>query len=703
MILKRSILLLVTLLIFGSLQAAFISKHNAEIVAKNFYWERYNQGESLNIENLTTETIVVELRNNKAVIYHFNFLNHGFVSVSADDAAYPIIAYDFKNHIHNEDIAPNFQEWMNVRADEIAFIRTTNLKASLEISSEWNRLSQSKQLVKFSGKSIDPLLKSTWNQDNLYNALSPVDQFGPGGRAYAGCVAVAMAQIIYYYRYPKNGVGSHSYYSNYGQLSANFAAATYDYNSMTNSMPNSGNMEIAELLYHCAVAVDMNFSGSGSGAYSNDAESSLKQNFGYQSSLNLERKINSSYTQWVNKIVGNIDSKIPLYYDGYSPTGGSGHAFNLDGYQGSDFFHFNWGWGSAFDGYFYLNTMNPGSSVFTEGHKAIFDIYPASTSYPLGCQNTVDTLSGTNGTVYDGSGPSTYGNNQDCQWFIQPATNIDYMKISFDELDLGNNDTLYIYDGANSNDPLLGKYSGGNLPSSINTSSSTALVHFVSDQATPGNGFGISYKSYMPVFCNGITQLTLDSDSFNDGSELYDYNNGTNCRWHIKPTNGQPIRLNFNNFNTEAGKDVVKVYDPSTSPATLLASHSGTNIPQSVVSTSGEMMVIFQSNQNTTGTGWEAYYISGPKVGIDEFSKEQNISIFPNPTNNRINIKFESIPLGELHFSIYATDGKLIQNINLANPSKTTSISTSELSEGYYILHIQTEQGVLSKSFIVKH
>jgi len=68
--------------------------------------------------------------------------------------------------------------------------------------------------------------------------------------------------------------------------------------------------------------------------------------------ISYDSKSDFTYAQWVDKITNNIDNKIPLYYDGFGSSGG--HAFNLDGYQGSDHFHFNWGWGGAYNGYYYF-------------------------------------------------------------------------------------------------------------------------------------------------------------------------------------------------------------------------------------------------------------------------------------------------------------------------------------------------------------
>jgi hypothetical protein len=686
---------------FQNIQAEFINQKTAEKVARNFYWERVNSIRPTDLQSIKTESVISISKDNKVVIYHVNFKNEGFVSVSADDAAYPILAYDFNNHIDKEISAVNYKDWINHRAEEISKIQESKTKATLTIKQEWTRLENNTQLQVFSGKSVSPLIHAKWNQDNLYNALSPADINGPGGHAYAGCVAVAMAQVMYYYRYPKSGTGSHSYYSNYGQLTANFGAADYDYNSMTNSMPNTGNYEVAELLYHCAVAVEMGFSATGSGAWPSKTVSSLKQYFGYQSTLALKSKSDYSDVQWATKIINNIDSLIPLFYAGYNSSWSSGHAFNLDGYQGSDFFHFNWGWGGAYNGYFYLNSLAPGTSDFGTGQQAIFDIYPANSSYPYGCNSSITTLTSNEGTLHDGSATKNYQANQDCRWLIQPSGNIDHIDFEFDEFELAQGDTLYFYDGANINAPILTKLAGGNLPADFSSNTSNVLIQLKTDGNNHAQGFALSYKAINTVFCSGITNLTLDSASFSDGSQSSNYNNGTLCRWYIKPTNGQPIKLVFTSFDTEAGKDIVKVYDPTYSPSKLLGIYSGSTIPSPVVSTSGEMIIIFKSNQDNPKSGWDAYYISGTSVGIDEIALNNSVSVYPNPTNNKLNIHFD-IPMRNLSISIYSADGRLVNQIQKDQSNTLIDVNTSSFPEGYYIVKIQTDKGIFSRRFVVQ-
>jgi len=96
-------------------------------------------------------------------------------------------------------------------------------------------------------------------------------------------------------------------------------------------------------------------------------------------------------------------------------------AFNLDGYQGTNYFHFNWGWSGSYNGYFYLNNLNPGGDNFTNGQGAIINLYPDTNNYnyPSYCAGQV-VLSTLKGTFEDGSGPvKNYQNNANCGWLIQ--------------------------------------------------------------------------------------------------------------------------------------------------------------------------------------------------------------------------------------------------------------------------------------------
>jgi len=225
---------------------------------------------------------------------------------------------------------------------------------------------------------VAPLITTTWSQGTYYNTSCPSDAGGPDGHALVGCVATAMGQVMNYWNYPTMGTGSHSYvHSTYGTLSANFGATTYGWASMPDpGGASSYNTALATLLYHCGVSVDMGYGPTGSGASTAQVATSIQTYFGYASSAQYINR--SSYTEsgWNNILIAELDAGRPMQYRG---QGSGGHSFNCDGYQGTDYFHFNWGWGGYADGYYYLSNLNPGGSTFTDGQAAIIGIQPGST------------------------------------------------------------------------------------------------------------------------------------------------------------------------------------------------------------------------------------------------------------------------------------------------------------------------------------
>ena len=156
--------------------------------------------------------------------------------------------------------------------------------------------------------------------------------------------------------------------------SADFGATTYNWASMPNSL-NSNNISVATLLYHLGVSVDMQYSPSGSGAFSSDARDALVEYFGYSENAALLPKNSFPIETFKYKIKNELNLNRPVYYSGSSNSGG--HAFVCDGYQGDNHFHFNLGWSGYGNGYFYLSNVNG----FNQGQSALFYVYPEGTKF----------------------------------------------------------------------------------------------------------------------------------------------------------------------------------------------------------------------------------------------------------------------------------------------------------------------------------
>jgi hypothetical protein len=299
----------------------------------------------------------------------------GFVLTSADDSAVPILAYGYDTDVSDYTSNPSWLAYVASLQAEINQIRAERA-SNTETALQWQQI-LSGNVNRDNTRSVSPLLFTRWNQNWPYNMLCPADAEGPGGRVYAGCVATAMGQVMKYWNWPVTGTGSHTYYAQgYGSQSANFGNTTYQWAQMPNAV-HEANDAVARLLYHCGISVDMMYAPDGSGAYSADVVDAWIQYFRYNPGLQQKSKYSFSSATWEQMLRTELDNARPMYYSGFGPAGG--HAFVCDGYQGTNYFHFNWGWSGSFDGYYYVSNLNPGTT-FNNGQAAIFDVYPVNYS-----------------------------------------------------------------------------------------------------------------------------------------------------------------------------------------------------------------------------------------------------------------------------------------------------------------------------------
>ncbi|MDP3928187.1 MAG: C10 family peptidase [Bacteroidota bacterium] len=399
--------LLLTLGLFLSILFSFakpIDALTAKLIGQNFLTTRTNNASfksGVTIDLAYTAMSAAQSESAKLTpanyFYVFNVTQgNGFVIVSADDQALPILGYSDEVKFNATNIPNNVQKWLEAYKNEIRFIIENNLVQTEEMRQEWNALLSAKPAENLAKKAtVNPLVQTKWNQAPYENALCPYDNVA-AERTVSGCVATAMAQIMKYWNYPAKGTGNHSYnHSKYGTLSANFGSTTYNWSGMPNVL-NSSNTAVATLMYHCGVGVEMQYdvaANGGSGAYvitsgspiTHCSEYALKTYFGYKSSLQGVKRSSYTQTQWIALMKSELDASRPILHDGFG-TGG-GHAFVCDGYDNNSFFHFNWGWGGSSDGYFSVNALNPGSlgagggaGGFNSGQEIIIGVEPPTST-----------------------------------------------------------------------------------------------------------------------------------------------------------------------------------------------------------------------------------------------------------------------------------------------------------------------------------
>lgn len=372
------LLLIWFLSITSQLFAGHIAPEVAGEVAKNFYSK---QAHEHNPSGLVATLAETKTRDGQSLIYIFNINDEGFVLVSGWDGVAPVAGYaDSGIFPAEEENQPEaFMAMLDVFAKQIEDAIAKDVKPTPEVAAAWESLLDP-AIQSDGSRSVNPLLNTTWNQSCYYNELCPEDDDSPNGycgHVPAGCVALAMAQVMKYWDYPATGSGSHTYYASpYGWQSADFGNTTYDWDNMTGSV-YSTNTAVATLIYHCAVGVNMQFAPDGSGAYTSDAISALENYFNYDPQGQYYNK--DSYTDevWESMLRDELDLGRPMIYRG---QGSGGHAWVCDGYAADDYFHMNWGWGGYANGYFYLSNLNPAGQTFTYYQGAIMQIFPGETS-----------------------------------------------------------------------------------------------------------------------------------------------------------------------------------------------------------------------------------------------------------------------------------------------------------------------------------
>ncbi len=694
--------------LLSTLQLSFanniINQATAEKVAKNAYFERSFQQNPVDFNSIKIDEFRTESLVDDPALYIINFDKGGFVIVSADDAMPPLIGYDLDGNCPSKGINENFDSFLSEYINQIGFIRENNIEPEADIAQQWEFYTTENPqelAIKNGSRAISPLLINLWNQDSPYNMFCPADPLGPGGHVYAGCVATAMSMVMHYWRYPMQGIGSNGYsWENYGYIFANFAEAEYTYNHMQTEM-DADMPEVALLMFHCGVAVEMMYSPDGSGAYSWMVPSAIKQHFGYSNAASYKQKENYSNTNWINLLKDQIDLSQPMYYSGFSNSGG--HAFVCDGYDDANLFHFNFGWSGSSNGFYSVYDVGG----FNSDQGAVVNSIPGG-DYPYNYTGQ-QLITGKSGSFEDGSGPvENYASNNQISWLISPQSpqdSISSITLSFKRFDIADDDEVIVYDGATETSLVLGTYSGTDMPPTLSSTGNKLLVVLQSNGENTSDGFLAEYTSETPIWCTGMTVLTEATGEISDGSFDFNYDNNSNCKWMINPANPTESTLYFSNFATEPGNDKLLVYDFD--GQALLAEISGDytqgTLPEPVTSPSGTFFIVFVTNIAISAQGFEAYY-APVAVGINEsFAEKENLNVFPNPATETVNIQLSKKISGFTQLSVFNMAGAKVyeQTLNATEGLNSYSINVSDYHPGLYVLIVRNGNNFYRKELAI--
>ena len=671
-----------------------VDRSTAERVAVHFYYAQSNLfDEPLNLSDIY---VTGEYKVSQAY-YVFNF-EKGWVIVSADDAMWPVIGYNFQGTFPAvENMGYNLKSWMTTFVDEAAYVEANNIQADATIAAEWEKYNKADEDFTIPGGSrgeVEPLLISLWNQDFPYNILCPEDDAGPGGHVYAGCVATAMSQVMYYWRYPNQGTGEASYYQYpYGVITAHFDT-TYVWDGMQNSIDPENPWQVALISFHAGVSVLMHYAPDGSGAYSTKVPGAMKNHFNYNSAIEYLKKKNYNVSTWESMMQADLDKSWPLYYQGYSSSGG--HAFVCDGYQGSNYYHFNFGWSGSGNGFYTLQDVGG----FYNDQGMVRNIYPGDSDFPY-IADGVDILSEPSGSFTDGSSIEDYPSGMDASWLIDPQTeddSISSIRLSFAKFNTAVTDTLYVYAGDSEEGELLAKYAGDTLPSEIDYDGNQMYITFSSSGT--GEGFYAEYNTTNPSWCSASQTYSDPSGTFSDGSGSFLYNNNTTCMYKITNPEAVHITLEFTEFSTEEDNDMVQVYDGKTQE--LLGQYSGHDLPDVLNVETNSLILLWATNSTVKDEGWTAEYIIDG-VGIKE-DMLTGFEVYPNPSSGTLNVNIDELPAGDAYLQIVSMNGQLIHNEKLDSRAQNVSrtIDLSGESKGVYLISLITSRNKIDRKIVLK-
>lgn len=324
---------------------------------------------------------IVDGQPQSAYYYVFNAEGgNGYVIVSGDDRTPEILGYVDNGSFDEENIPDNMKSWLQLYVDQIKYLVDNNITVD-------KRAVRARAMSRATRHSIPVLIKSRWNQGKPYNITCPNYYLeddknestalplktGPA----AGCVATAMAQVVNFYKYPakiKAAIPSYSitYKSEKNGTSKTITQKVIPkntvidwdnicdtYNWEDGHVANAQDSAVANLMHMCGQAVQMHY-GPSSGAVTSSSKDVFINMFGFDDSAYWVNRSSCSIDEWFNLIYEELASGYPVLFNGHSS--GGGHAFVLDGFDGEQLFHVNWGWGGGSDGWFLVGILNPGDN-----------------------------------------------------------------------------------------------------------------------------------------------------------------------------------------------------------------------------------------------------------------------------------------------------------------------------------------------------
>lgn len=280
----------------------------------------------------------------------------GYVITSGYEYAAPVLGYADQGDFDYNNMPESMRWLLEEYAREMEWASTANIK-----------LARPEDKPKCTP--VAPLLGSiAWDQQYPYNLNCPT--YYGNDRSATGCVATAMAMVMYHHQYPERGQNTNTWvqelYPLMGTLTTDFSQSEYKWADMKPkyNIPGIEDSQascqaVARLMADCGASVSMQY-GPSSGAMGQDWAYGLTHYFGYDQGVGLRWRGHYSDAEWDAALQTELLAGRPVLVSGFTANSG-GHAFVFDGVDADGLYHVNWGWSAMSNGYFRATALTPGS------------------------------------------------------------------------------------------------------------------------------------------------------------------------------------------------------------------------------------------------------------------------------------------------------------------------------------------------------
>ena len=313
--------------------------------------------------------------------YVFNFDGGGYVIVAGDDRAEEILGYG-SGYFDMNNLPDNVAWWMNHYKEQMEYLLA---HPKLQVQTLSQQMSG-----KLTASDVPAMLTCKWDQAAPFYNQCPIYNYNPNIHCLTGAVATAMAQVMYYWKYPAElpALDAYEIENNSSIIVEELPGITLDWDNMRDDYSSSYTTlqadAVAWLMRYCSQAVQTQYSTQFSYADKVNIRDAMIK-FGYSTDATIKYRDDYDATDWHAMMQAELEAGRPILYGGMALNNNiyEDHTFVVDGYNASsNKYHVNFGWSGMYNSFFALDAFivydnySAGGYTFNLNQMMFIGVYP---------------------------------------------------------------------------------------------------------------------------------------------------------------------------------------------------------------------------------------------------------------------------------------------------------------------------------------